>query len=562
MKKFKYILLLFAVTSLPIISCDVLEEEIVSGVTGEYLNTPEGLQAGVNAAYAPLRTFYGQESGANLTVFGTDEYTNGGHGGFHYMNKYEAGLNSEASPVWDLWSNFYIGINTCNAVIDRAEEVEMAEAEKNAKVAEAYFLRAHYYFVLVEMFGPIHLTLEETVEVETEADRVPEENIYEAIISDLEFAVNNLPVTQGEFGRATKPAAQHMLALVHLTRGYKGFGSSNDFTTASNLANTVINDHGLSLDPDPVARYNHDNEQHPEILWSVQFHEDPILTPQGNELHLYFRPWYEVYNDGLNRALGHGYGRPWIRYRPTGWLLNNFRPYDVDSRFDRSFQTVWYYNSENNIPEGASVGDTAIYLTGEEVSQAEVNAIEARLPGVYAGENFYSWHENAKGTAWSWYTEDGSNNNSINIFPTPWKFEDNKRPSINHQEGSRDVIIYSLPETYLLAAEALHNTNNNAEAAQLINEVRRRAAWEGMESEMEISEADVDLDFILDERSREFYGEQKRWFDLKRTGKLLERVKMYNPDAAPNIQDYHLLRPIPANQRTRTTNEYPQNEGY
>ncbi len=560
MRKIKYFIIIIIFASIVLVSCDALDEEIVSGVTNEYLNTPDGWQAGVNAAYENLRSFYGTEEGCNLTVFGTDEYTNGGHGDYHYMNKYEAGLNSESSPFWALWSNFYTAINTCNTVINRADEVDISTDEKNAKVAEVRFLRAHYYFILVESFGPIHLTLEETIGVETEAERAPEETVYQAIIDDLEFAIDNLPVTQQEFGRPTKPAAQHMLALVHLTRGYKNFGSENDFTVAANLAESVINDYGLTLDSDPVARYDHDHEQHPEILWSVQYHEDPLLTPSGNGTHLFFRPWYEVYNDGLNRALGHGYGRPYIRYRPTSWLLQNFRPYDVDSRFDKSFQTVWYYNTTSGIPEGASVGDTAIYLTGKDLTQADVDAIEARLPGVIAGKSLFSWHENAKGKPWSWFTEDNINN--INIFPCPWKVEDNKRPSVNYWEGSRDQIIYSLPETYLLAAEALHKSNNNDEAVQYINAIRSRAAFPGMESQMEISSTDVDIDFILDERSRELFGEMKRWFDLKRTGKLLERVKKYNHDAAPNIQNYHLLRPIPANQRNRTTNEYPQNDGY
>src|SRR5690606_15950572 len=143
-----------------------------------------------------------------------------------------------------------------------------------------------------------------------------------------------------------------------------------------------------------------------------------------------------------------------------------------------------YYNSSSGIPAGAAVGDTAIYLTGEDLTQAEVNAIEARLPGVIAGKNLYSWHVNAKGKPWSWYTEDGTDNNSINIFPSPWKIDDNKRPSVNHQEGSRDLIIYSLPETYLLAAEALHKANNNNEAVQFINAIRTRAAFPGMESQM------------------------------------------------------------------------------
>ena len=81
---------------------------------------------------------------------------------------------------------------------------------------------------------------------------------------------------------------------------------------------------------------------------------------------------------------------------------------------------------------------------------------------------------------------------------------------------------------------------------------------------MQITPAQVNLDFILDERAREFAGEQIRWFDLKRTGKLLDRVKSYNPDVAPNIQEFHTLRPIPRSQLDAVTNkgEFTQNLGY
>lgn len=561
MKNLKYLILLLFSLSLAVISCDTLEEEIVSGVTAEYLNTPDGLDAGVNAAYSFLRTYYGQEDGDKISVYGTDEYTHGGHGGDWDIDRYGAELNAENGRFWALWSNMYQAINTCNAVVDRATaSEELTEAQKNPKIAEARFLRAHYYFLLVQNFGDVPLTLEETQGVELEATRTPEAEVYNAIIADLEFAVANLPVSQSQFGRATQVAAKHMLALAELTRGNNA--------QAITLAKSVINDYGLQLDADPLARYDHNNEKHAEILFSVQYEEDPLLTPQGNENHLYFRPWYEVYASGLIRTLGHGFGRPWIRYRPTGWLLNNFRvngSYDVDSRFNEGFQQVWYYNTTDDaLPAGAAVGDTAIYLTGEDLTAEQVAAIEARLPGVVGGKNLYSWHPNAKGKAWSWWTADGTDNNSINIFPTPWKMEDNKRPSVNHQEGSRDHIIYCLSETYLLLAEALVNDNKAPEAVEYINAVRERAAYPGKENEMKITAADVTIDFILDERSREFYGEQKRWFDLKRTGKLIERYKANNPEGQTNdyIKPYHLLRPIPANQLTRVTNEMRQNDGY
>ena len=81
---------------------------------------------------------------------------------------------------------------------------------------------------------------------------------------------------------------------------------------------------------------------------------------------------------------------------------------------------------------------------------------------------------------------------------------------------------------------------------------------------MEISQDELTLDFILDERARELGGEQQRWYDLKRTGKLLELVQKYNPDAKANIKDYHILRPIPQTQLDAVINkeEFKQNTGY
>jgi hypothetical protein len=81
---------------------------------------------------------------------------------------------------------------------------------------------------------------------------------------------------------------------------------------------------------------------------------------------------------------------------------------------------------------------------------------------------------------------------------------------------------------------------------------------------MQVTTANMNIDFILDERARELVGEQLRWFDLKRTNKLVEYVKKYNPEAANNIQQHHMLRPIPQSQLDAVTNksEFTQNPGY
>ncbi|MEX2601873.1 MAG: RagB/SusD family nutrient uptake outer membrane protein, partial [Balneolaceae bacterium] len=479
-----------------------------------------------------------------------DIISNGGHGGFHYMNQYTAGLNSESSPFWHIWNNFYQAINTCNAAVNRASELDLPQSERDAKVAEVRYLRAHYYFLLVQNFGPIHLTLDETIGVEIDANRTSEDVVYDAIISDLDFAIQNLPVVQSDWGRATEPAAKHLLSLVYLTRGYQDFGAGSDFAMAAQLADEVINDYHHRLLDDFADVFDHDNEQNDEVIWSVQYTDDPLINDPGNHSHMHYRPWYEVFSNGLDRALEPGYGRPWIRFRPSPFGMENFRPLDVDSRYEKSFQDVWYFNTENGIPDGAAVGDTAVWVTDKFLTQADVDEIEGRLPGV----NLMTWNMDNESDPWYW---------DINMFPNLTKVDDFKRPSVNHADGNRDYIVYRLAETYLNAAEALVMNGQASEAVPYVNAVRMRAAHPGRTAEIVVTAADLDLDFILDERGRELYGEQKRWLDLKRTGKLVERVRLYNPTVgAQNIQDHHALRPIPANQLTRTSSDYPQNPGY
>lgn len=555
MKNLKYLISTLILSVLVFSSCDILDEEIVSGVTVDaHYSTPEGFQDAVNASYALLKEYYGHEQGGNLTAYGTDLIQNAGHGGFHYMNNYDAEMNSESSPFWHLWQFFYQAINTTNAAINRADEIEgLSEDEKNAKLGEVHYLRAHYYFILVQHFGDIHLTLDETIGVETEATRTPESTVYEAIISDLEFAANNLPDTQSQFGRATRPAAEHMLSLVHLTRGYTDFAESDDFSRAAALASDVINNYHHVLLDDFADVFDHDNEQNDEIIWAVNNSEDPILNGIGNQSHMHYRPWYEVYNDGLDRALDPGYGRPWIRFRPTQFAMENFRPLDVDARYEKSFQDVWYFNSTDGIPDGAAVGDTAVWVTDQFLTPGDVDEITSRLPGV----ELMTWNADNEGDDWYW---------DINMYPNLKKVDDFKRPSVNHEQGSRNYIVYRLGETYLNAAEAHYMNGQPDQAANYINAIRERAAHPGMAAQMRISAGDIDLDFILDERARELYGEQKRWLDLKRTGKLVERVQLYNrgftSSAVNNIQQHHMLRPIPAQQRTRTSGDFPQNPGY
>jgi hypothetical protein len=161
------------------------------------------------------------------------------------------------------------------------------------------------------------------------------------------------------------------------------------------------------------------------------------------------------------------------------------------------------------------------------------------------------------------YKADGSANGNA-MFVALQKFDDPTRPTFNEAQSGRDAFILRLADIYLIAAEAELNLGNKAKAAELINVVRTRAAMPGRTANMQITANDVTIDFILDERARELAGEQWRWFDLKRTGKLIDRVKRFNPMAAPFIQDFHTVRPIPQKQIDAVTNksEFVQNPGY
>jgi starch-binding outer membrane protein, SusD/RagB family len=561
MKIIKYFTVVFLFLFLIMVSCkdNFLKEEMVSGVTSEFFEGEAGLENAINAAYSQLRSYYGHDNGMYISTYGTDNHCSNGYTA-RWLDDYAGELNSECNVCTHVWNSCYQAINTCNTAINRGEK---QEKDVNDLLAEARFLRAHYYFLLVQYYGPVHLTLEETMGVETEAERTSEDKIYEAIINDLEFAIEHLPETQSQFGRATEPAAKHMLSLVLLTRGYKDYAENNDFKRSADLAKSVINDYHYQLLDSLPAVFDHDNEQNDEVIWSVQYSLDPLLNGYGNRSHTFFRPAYDTYCGGLDRGNNPGEGRPWIRFRPTQRFLDNFRPLDVDARFNQMYQTVWYFNTKNELPEGAEVGDTAIWITDEKLTWEKVDKIEKRLPGVV----LFTWNKE------HWYETQGG---AIGVpeepidkyyidrhmFPSLKKVDDWKRPSTNYMNGSRDVIVARLGETYLIAAEALYKDGKPEEAVYYINEIRKRAAYSGKEEQMTITSDQLDLDFILDERSREMFGEFKRWLTLVRTGKLIERVRAHNVRGRPNIKDYHKLRPIPETQMDRTTNEYTQNPGY
>jgi starch-binding outer membrane protein, SusD/RagB family len=564
--KTKSIFVLIALMAFNIQSCDkFLEEELISDVAGStYYTTVAGLEDAVDATYSFTRWVYSNERAYTLTVFGTDTYTNGADGNNKGFNFYDNTLNQANGVMREFWDNCYKGINQANAVINRSQRLtDVDPAMLAIRLAEVRFLRALYYFNLVRQWGDVHLTLEETVGAVVEANKTPESEIYDqAIVADLEFAIANLPATQSNYGRATKGAAEHLLGLALLTRGYKTFAKADDFSKAEQYFSNVITNYSYSLVTDLGRLWNQDNQRNSEIIFAVQYSTNPILNGgEGNRGHLYFPMEYDI-QPGMIRDIANG--RPFKRFRPTNYLLDLWGANrDNDNRYDMTYKHVWISNNATNTPKwtqenvdaGAKNKDGSPAVVGQNKFAVGDTAIFIPGPGKEA-----KWTATKKlQTRYRVYTQDEF---TERIFAHIVKFQDPRRPTIQWEQGSRDWFVMRLGDTYLLRAEARFKLGNLPGAAEDINVVRTRAAFPGKVADMQITAGDVTLDFILDERARELDAEQCRWYDLTRAGTLVDRVKLYNPQGAAGVAPYHVHRPIPETQIDRTLGGYEQNCGY
>jgi hypothetical protein len=542
MKKiFTYIII---VQSLLLSSCsDLLEEDVRSQITDGYLNTAAGFESVVNASYSHIRAFYGREEGGALSVFGTDEFSNGYGGTFMDFNFYNNGLNARASAVTYLWNNMYLGINTCNTAVNRAQNVVgVSETIKSRRVGEVRFLRAYYYFLLVQTFGPVHISLEESQGVIVKASRSSVKDVYALILDDLNFAIANLPAVQEAYGRVNKGAAEFLAARVYLTKAGTEAAGTDDYEKVVTLSKSVIGNYGHKLLDDYASIFSQGSgEKNSEVVWAVQYSSDLLTNGTGNSAHMYFLAEYDRL-PGMVRDIENG--RPWVRFKPTQWTILELFDRVNDSRYAASFKFVFKCNNPGtftvrNKSVKMALGDTAILVADREMSAAEIDR-----------------------TNYSVYTPSTYNDR---IYPTLSKFLDPKRVSVQDERGSRDFLVFRMADAYLMAAEGLLMTGRKAEALPYVNAVRTRAAKEGSEAAMQVTADKLTIDFILDERARELLGEYTRWFDLVRTGKLLERVKKFNPDGAAGIREFHMLRPIPQTQIDRTEGgiqAFPQNTGY
>jgi len=660
MKRISYLLLilvLFAATA-----CNnYLKEEQYTNAGYTYINSKVGMEAAVTGVYQAMRWYTGAYNpaadaapnstvGGNieayycLTEYGTDMTWEGADGGNKDpFNKYLSSLNPSQDVINKFWNNNFKAITRANTALMYLPDVpDMTADQKTQRTAELQFLRAFYYFDLVQHYGALPLVTKGNVtDIVTEFKRSPVKDIYNQIISDLVAAYAVLPdvFQQADRGRATKGAASHLLAKVYLTRGSADLtergGKTTDMDSAAFYATKVIDSGKYSLESNFANVFEQNNQKvSKEIIWDVEFTKDPIFSGAGtsgsdggNQLHLYWVTQYDV-KIGMTRDMPNG--RPWKRVHINPMVMTNLWDRLYDSRIYKTFK--WVYISNNAVTAATNVWKDKYYYidpeTNAEVKTDVIYNTPAELVGkpkfkvgdtaIYISSKYYGaltyyssstpkqkklddakYRQMLTDIAKSRYLLIPVDKYDINNFPTMLKWIDDQRPDMNYQAGSRNFHRMRLADTYLIAAEAYGRKGDWTNALKYINKVRERAGYVAGEAKpaqvfihdggsnattttvtnMQVTQADVVnprypsgasfdkfVDWMLEERARELYGELNRWEDLARTGTLIARVKLYNPDGAPNIKDYHKLRPIPNTYTDRLSPQPPiaemQNPGY
>ncbi|NNG11260.1 MAG: RagB/SusD family nutrient uptake outer membrane protein [Arenibacter sp.] len=549
LKNNKYILVLLGVL-MGLSACEsYIEEDIFSDITSENFideNTADQLVVGV---YASLRNVY---KDYNFQFLGTDLFTSKGEiFSFSATNDY-FDLNSGAGG--SVWARNYNVIAKANTVINRYEnEISFSDSNLDDKaygIAQAKALRALAFFNLVQQYGGVVLELEEPNSIRSDYSRSSEEETFAQIIADLEAAIPNL-LDAPETGRFSKRAAQHLLAEVYLTKAYTSFANSSDFATAATLSEQAIGNYDIrSQSFEQVFDYG--NQVNPEILFAIQYGTSGEAADRNNNKHSLF---LNNVNDYPGIARTNPYGRSDFGAMPTPYFYSLFE--ENDSREEATMHRVLYanesvaYNSEFGSDQIVP-GDTVIYYPKNTLDAAEL-ADKLNRYYVYQPDQYlFGVPDNVDGAVYQY----SANINRTN-FPIFKKFGD---VDFDESEGgSRDTFVFRVAGTHLLAAEAHLGAGNTGQALFHLNRVRERAT--GVANFY----TTVTIEDILDERAVELAGESNRWAVLKRTGKLEERIGLYNPHVVdhgafdPNV---HLLRPIPSGELELSDGSLQQNPGY
>lgn len=550
MKKILYSVALAACCMGTMTSCsDFLDASNKSNVTAKQsFATKEGLNNLVNDAYQHLQNVYAAPLFTSCFSAGTDMYADARNKMNEALNTYET-LTPENTDIKNLYTYLYSGIRAANSVSYYAQTAQVDDKTKSQLIGEARVLAAYEYYLLVNNFGGVPIMKDFLTTADTGYPKSSPEDVYAYIISELEEVISKnvlqaSTATKGG-GRISQETAKAILAKAYLSAAWD-LNKQEYFSKAAALADEVIAGRKLTTSFAKLWKADGSGDDNEEFLWDVEYDLATAnnTTSGGTEWSGYYCNYLGGNEDNIKATTS--------SYVPTLYALHCFKK--GDQRYDATFMKelpdinkgnaagtgywTWYKNGESLVGKPVTRYYSAWYET-----DADFEAWKAIDPANRANtyripmDSQTKEAQNMDGKDMDYY-----DNQQLVYGSSPCKkFDDSKTAKTEKNTCYRDIHIITLPEMYLVAAEAYLKAGDNPKALARLNEVHQRAGLPALTGT-------VTIDDILDENACENFGNEARWMDLRRTQTLVTRCTKYNHEMGDKAAQYigkKLLRPIP-----------------
>lgn len=550
MKKILYSVALAACCMGTMTSCsDFLDASNKSNVTDKQtFVTKEGLNNLVNDAYQHLQNVYAAPLFTSCFSAGTDMYADARNKMNEALNTYET-LTPENTDIKNLYTYLYAGIRAANSVSYYAQTAQVDDKTKGQLIGEARVLAAYEYYLLVNNFGGVPIMKDFLTTAGTGYPKSSAEDVYAYIISELEDVISKnvlqaSTATKGG-GRISQETAKAILAKTYLSAAWD-LNKQDYFSKAAALADEVIAGRKLTTPFAKLWKADGSGDDNEEFLWDVEYDLATAnnTTSGGTEWSGYYCNYLGGNEDNIKATTS--------SYVPTIYALHCFKK--GDQRYDATFMKelpdinkgnaagtgywTWYKNGESLVGKPVTRYYSAWYET-----DADFEAWKAIDPANRANtyripmDSQTKEAQNMDGKDMEYY-----DNQQLVYGSSPCKkFDDSKTATTEKNTCYRDIHIITLPEMYLVAAEAYLKAGSNEKALARLNEVHQRAGLPALTGT-------VTIDDILDENACENFGNEARWMDLRRTQTLVTRCTKYNHEMGDKAALYigkKLLRPIP-----------------
>ena len=531
-------------------SCsDFLDASNKSNVTAKQsFATKEGLNNLVNNAYQHLQNVYAAPLFTSCFSAGTDMYADARNKMNEALNTYET-LTPENTDIKNLYTYLYAGIRAANSVSYYAQTAQVDDKTKGQLVGEARVLAAYEYYLLVNNFGGVPIMKDFLTTADTGYPKSSAADVYAYIISELEDVISKnvlqaSTATKGG-GRISQETAKAILAKTYLSAAWD-LNKQEYFSKAAALADEVIAGRKLTTPFAKLWKADGSGDDNEEFLWDVEYDLATAnnTTSGGTEWSGYYCNYLGGNEDNIKATTS--------SYVPTLYALHCFKK--GDQRYDATFMKelpdinkgnaagtgywTWYKNGESLVGKPVTRYYSAWYET-----DADFEAWKAIDPANRANtyripmDSQTKEAQNMDGKDMDYY-----DNQQLVYGSSPCKkFDDSKTATTEKNTCYRDIHIITLPEMYLVAAEAYLKAGVNPKALARLNEVHQRAGLSALTGT-------ITIDDILDENACENFGNEARWMDLRRTQTLVTRCTKYNHEMGDKAAQYigkKLLRPIP-----------------